>query len=600
MGFSIGNMLGFWALLGIPAVLLIHFLQRRSRVVVISTLFLLDQMRRESVSGNRIERLRSSIPLWLQLLMVLLITWLLVEPRWTKEEAVQRVAVVVDSSASMSVFKQTARERLDDALSEFESLVSTTEFVLLETHDGRSLFTGTQLSQLLEAIDAWEPFLGSHDPAPSLRLARSTVGAGGLIIFVTDQRPEQTPPFAARLLAVGNPEENCGFAGFSVEDKDGGGFTWKALVRNFGTQTQTRSWWIEAGEQRTKPTEISLEPGKIVPLQGGFPKGVDQCALVMESDRFARDDRLPMVRPKPKALSVWVPAAPGDPALTRFYGQVFSSFENVVTTATRGNADLEVATYDPLSPTLPERPACVFTADPRQSGNFLNGRISAIGQPLMNGLNWQGLLCRDSLRIPPRENDDVLLWQGDRPLIFLRRVGEIRQLCFNFDLRKSNARRLPAFVVLLHRFLGDLRESKIAPESRNFETGQNIALAHHRQPDAPPLERAIAATATEAKSVQLFDLGRASLLRAPLNPGYFEVTQGSTSLLRGAAHFADTRESDFNQASSHNDLAGAHAAIIERHSREDDHWRLWVLAALAVLLSSWHFVRKPVRENSAG
>ena len=588
MGFSFGNLLGFWALLGIPAVLLIHFLQRRSRIAVISTLFLLDQMRRESVSGNRFERIRSSVPLWLQLLMVLLLTWLLIEPRWTRDDVVQRVAVVLDSSASMSVFKEEAADRLKSSLSDIESIVTTTEYVLLETRDGRGLYTGTDRGRLLEALEGWEPFLGSHDPDPSLRLARSTVGGSGLVVFVTDRATDENPPFGARLLAVGKPGGNCGFAGFSVEELDGAP-AWKALVRNYGSETETRSWWIEAGDRTTQPTSITLEPGRIVPLEGGFPDGVERCSLVMESDRFDRDDRLPMVRPRAKQLTVAIPEDAGDPSLARFYGQVFSSFENVTRAEVPAEADLEVKTYDPLRPGLPDRAACVFTLDPRMRGDYLKGRISAVGHRLMDGLNWQGLLCRTSLQIPAAENDDVLLWQGERALIFLRRVGNTRQLCFNFDLRKSNARRLPAFVVLLHRFLGDLRRAKVAPETRNFEAGQQIALAHDRKPGASPLELHV-----ESERPAPISLNRTELLRAPLRPGYFQVKQGAETLLTGASHFADTRESDFTSAGSFDGLDGAKAAIIERQSREDGNWRAWVLVTLAVLLSSWYFVRKRV------
>ncbi|HYF36318.1 MAG TPA: BatA domain-containing protein, partial [Prosthecobacter sp.] len=60
MGLSFANPAAAWCLLGIPVVLAIHFLQRRSRRQVITTLFLLDQMRRQSETGNRIERLRAS------------------------------------------------------------------------------------------------------------------------------------------------------------------------------------------------------------------------------------------------------------------------------------------------------------------------------------------------------------------------------------------------------------------------------------------------------------------------------------------------------------------------------------------------------------
>ncbi len=66
MSLSFLNPAALWALLGLPVVLAIHFLQRRSRRQTITTLFLLQQMHRESETGNRFERLRSSIPLWLQ------------------------------------------------------------------------------------------------------------------------------------------------------------------------------------------------------------------------------------------------------------------------------------------------------------------------------------------------------------------------------------------------------------------------------------------------------------------------------------------------------------------------------------------------------
>ena len=63
---SFAHPAALWCLLGLPVVLAIHFLQRRSRRQVVTTLFLLQQLRRESEVGNRFERLRASIPRWLQ------------------------------------------------------------------------------------------------------------------------------------------------------------------------------------------------------------------------------------------------------------------------------------------------------------------------------------------------------------------------------------------------------------------------------------------------------------------------------------------------------------------------------------------------------
>src|SRR5690349_20650245 len=95
---TFGNLLGFWALLGVPVILAIHFLQRESRQVVTSTLFLLEQLAPESAQGRRWERLRNSVTLWLQILAVLLLTWLLVQPRWLRANSIQHVVIVLDSS----------------------------------------------------------------------------------------------------------------------------------------------------------------------------------------------------------------------------------------------------------------------------------------------------------------------------------------------------------------------------------------------------------------------------------------------------------------------------------------------------------------------
>ena len=91
------NPLGFLALLGIPAILLIHLLQRQSQKFPISTLFMLDAIDRQSLKGQKLDRLRNSVPLWLQLLSVLVLTWLLIQPLWTRESQVQQIVIVIDN-----------------------------------------------------------------------------------------------------------------------------------------------------------------------------------------------------------------------------------------------------------------------------------------------------------------------------------------------------------------------------------------------------------------------------------------------------------------------------------------------------------------------
>src|SRR5690606_32602535 len=115
-----------------------------------------------------------------------------------------------------------------------------------------------------------------------------------------------------------------------------------------------------------------------------------------------------------------------------------------------------------------------FLAEPRQPERFLSDALVAENHPLMRELNWQGLLIQADSEVALEDDDRVLLWQGERPLIVLRQSARKEWLLCNFDLRYSNAGRLPAFVVLLHRFLDQLREAKPHFEQRNLQTGQTF------------------------------------------------------------------------------------------------------------------------------
>lgn len=608
MDLSFANPAGFWALLGLPAVVAIHFLQRRSRRQVITTFFLLEHMRRESETGHRFERWRGSVPFWLQMLMVCVLAWLLTEPRWLKAQSVQRVAVVLDAGASMQPFREKAATALAGHFAEISTAAAITEYTVMTTApEAASLYHGTQADDAEAALRAWEPWLGAHDPTPALRVARSLAGREGIVIFVSDRPPEHELPYAAQRLLVGEPLENVGWAGVTLEEREGQP-VFKAIVRNFGRTPQTRAWWLESGGQKTPAAELHLAPGQSQTIQAAFPAGTGRCVLTLAGDRFTADDRLPLVRPQPKELTVQLPAGGGLDA--RALQETFASFPHV--RAVSSDADLMVAAYDPLSPALPAAHACLFAGDPQPGATYTTGLILAEPDPLLDGLNWQSLLVRETLGLPRTPEDRVLLWQGERPLLAERRTREgFRQLLFHFDLHTSNARKLPAFAITLHRFLESLRAEKIAPEALNVELGQKIALTHSTASGAPPLlmrqaplpPASSAASHTQETAAPLaaeagqesIPITQPSFLHAPFRPGFFTISQGSdaaTPLLTAAARFVDPRESDFTTAASEDTLSTLSTTLVERHSEADTHWRAWLLALLAALLASWFYTRE--------
>lgn len=593
----LGNPWGLLGLLGVPAILAIHLLQRRAVIVPASTLFLLEQCARESEGGNRVERLRNSLPLWLQLLAVLTLTWLLTQPRRVAEHAVRRVAVVVDGSASMRAAKPRLLESLPRDLETLSTIAVRTEYFLIDSRSREErLYHGMDLAELRRALEAWTPSAGAHDPAPALQLARGLAGNEGLALYVTDHAQE-IPPFGARLYACGAPVENAGIAGVSVEEADGR-MVWRAVLRNYGKQPQTRWWSVESGTLKTAPVSVTLPPGAVKQVSAPFPDGVSELTLTLSpGDAFDLDDRAAVLRPRPKTVRVSPPPEEAArPPEERLVTAMFSSLPGVALTANDAEADLLARRFNALNPELPPKPACLFVygdSDPAAGpAPLMTGAVLVERHPLTDGLNWQSLLCRESVSIPPLESDEPLVWQGNRALVFLRGPERERRLCFNFDFPGSNARRLPATIVTLHRFLEETRRGMIAEEHLLAECGQALNPVADTGADAPPLT-VVTEFASGKKLERLLPVSQAGLTRAPDEPGFLEVRQGDRLLLRAAAHFADVREADFSKAETRADLREARAETLKRHTSEDAAWRVWVLVLLALIGAGWWFLSRP-------
>ena len=589
------NPFGFFALLGIPAVLLIHFLQRQAQVIPVSTLFLLEQTQRESTSGRRFDRLTNSVPLWLQLLMVLFLTWLLVEPRYKSKTSTQQIAIVLDSSASMSVFKEDLLQTLKKGLPKLKGSASKLQLYFLTSDPNEPiLYSGEDPKEAIQELTAWTPSAGAIDPNAALRLARSRIRREGLLIYATDSTERSELPFDAQLLAIGKSTANFGFTGLSFSED---GKSWQATVRNYSDESRSRDWQVlypDGSLSESQP--LSLKPDGISTLTGTFPQGVNHLTVQLTPDSFLLDDSLPIVNPQPKPLhySTSLP-----PKFNDFEKRFLAFFPNLEASSSE-QPDLTLLAYDPLLPVVPESNAILTIDETARSRKFLSGGIVSEPHPLTRGLNWQALQTRETITFPLTASDQILLWQGQRPLIALRKIlpeedsehdRATQHLIFNFDLSLSNALKLPSTVILLHRFTDQIRREKIAFEALNTETNQEVPLARNSK-----LKLAVKTPTPEGNLAVQEYLGTQAI-KAPALPSYFEVAQGDTTLLRSASHFADTREADLRNASSQNNLALLSASAIDQNTTEDKWWPLWVLLLITALLAAWHFTRRKPREE---
>lgn len=578
MDLTLGNPWGLLGLLSIPAIILIHFFQRESRTVKASTLFLIREVDEDTRSGRRFHRLQQSLPMWLQILAALLITWLLCQPLWLKENSRLRVVFVLDSSLSMSAFIDESVGAVRKQAGLLEKSATSIEWTLLETNRAASsLYRGTDIGELLTVLKGWQPALGYHDVTDALRNARAVAGAGGLVIFVTDHK-EDSLPSKTDVLAVGSPIDNLGFAGVRVGNS-GGQAVWHALVRNYGNETIESRWWFESEGQKSESRPLRLKPDQVLAMQGAFPEGEDSVELVLEDDAFAYDNRVPLVKPQRKQLFL---AIPGNDANSDMLKRIASSIPDSAITTDPLKSDIIFSSTD-LPPTQFESIPRIITEDaPAGESRISSGAIVTENHPLVVGLNWNGLLVRGLGRWDRQDADDVLVWLDTHPLVFMKRRGDIWDLAFNFSLQGSNAERIPAFVLAIHRFAESIRDSKPALEVGNFETRQRLSLTG----DPGVVDITVEMLGPYEQGSRSLE---ASYLRAPDLPGFFRVNRNGEVMLEGAAYLADSRESDFRNAESFDTLHGRESALTEANSAEDFYWPVWIILVSGLFVGSWYY-----------
>jgi len=576
MNLYLANPWGLLGLLAIPTIIAIHCFQRKSRPVLISTLFLMPKPQSESRAGRRWEFWRTSWAFWMQLLAAALLSLLLAQPRIIKSSSTSHVAIVLDASASMSAFRGATHSAVNRILSETDRLAASTKWLLRDSHPTSSrLYHGSDVGELRLSLEGWRPTHGAHSAESALRAAQVAVGREGRVIFVSDApRPQLNA--LAEVVTVGQPLDNVGFTGVR-SGQDGDKAIWQAMIRNYGATPQQRQWWIDTGAGQTEPQNLTIPPHGVRRVGGAFPNGVEAVTLRLQADEFTIDDTAPVVSPQMRPVAIQIR---GDQAFAEWVRQVVDRMPGLRYGNIDGVTDVgvyELPTSDRLT-SLPNPYAIAFAQQSADEGQLAAPKSFVESHPLVEGLTFNGLVIQrgDDLPLPPEDNATALVWAEDEPLIYLQESVQGRVLVFRFDPQLSNLDRLPAYVILINRYIADARSQRRSPWRENFETHQALPL-----PGLPPQPFTVTVGDGEAQPLETWT--------APVEPTLFTVQDDGQDMLHGAARFADIREADFTQASEVFDLSTGNDATIQENLEDDLFTPLWGLLLIGALLANYHF-----------
>lgn len=230
------NPAGAWALLGLVGVIALWMLKKKANRVPVPSLLLWQRMQAETRQSRPLERLRSRLLLWLQLLMVLLMTLALMRPT-TIGESQGEAVFVFDLSASMQTVDEGGKTRLERAQAEalrlLDGMREDEAITILAAGPAfeQIISRATDHTQVRRAIEGLSPTNGTGDLSGALALADALKrDIDGLRIYVFSDGA--CPPFSdAQLLAAGVPSENLALTDVSMQPESAAAF---ARVKNYG------------------------------------------------------------------------------------------------------------------------------------------------------------------------------------------------------------------------------------------------------------------------------------------------------------------------------------------------------------------------------
>lgn len=480
--------------LAVPILLTYMLRTRRPRQVIPST-FLWGEATMNVAATRPFQRLRPSILLLLQLLLLAALVLALARPfRSTLGVGGSHLVLVVDASGSMLATDEVP-SRIEAARAQgeqlIESLQDTAVVSIISAQDRPKVLISATPSHnaARAALDNLEATEGSADFAEAFLLAESleTPARPATIVVVTDGgiTPEEArlvPPGAV-IRSVGRAAENLAVSRLDVSDGPGG-FRTTVQVRNFGPDHRKTELVMELNSEPV--ASVSLDVSASSSVERSFdlgPAGGRLVARISARDTLAADDRAFAVleRSRPRRILL---TTPGNVYLEALIRQIPGA-EVTVASAGEDPSGFDLVAYDRVNPPENLEVPALFLAVPggppagRLTGMVEDPTISYLAgdDPLLAQVDLGDLAIAEAQQFEiPGSRTLVAGRSGnvETPLAAVWTQGVHRRAYLGFDLHQSNLPLQVAFPILgdhLLSWLGGASDVQARFAGEPLETG---------------------------------------------------------------------------------------------------------------------------------
>ena len=297
--------LGLVALLAVVPIIVLYLVQPDPRRVELPTLRLLLEDDERDASNPLLERLRRSLLLLLQLLVIVALAVALAGPYVTVSESqtVEETVIVLDGSASMGV-ETGGGTRFSAAVAAARDVTTGTNSVVFAGAESRIVLRSGGTDEVDGTLDDLSVDDTPTDLGAAISQASSIAGENARIVVFSDFADDTGWSDAvrsarARDLQVdlrqfaGGGAGNVGFV-----DRSFTGREVTLSVKNFGTERVTRT--VALGNQQR---QVSLGPGDLERVTLTVPAGGGQARL-SPGDDFPTDDTAFVAAPADPTVDV--------------------------------------------------------------------------------------------------------------------------------------------------------------------------------------------------------------------------------------------------------------------------------------------------------
>jgi len=473
---------GLWLLLLALPVLALHILRPRRDEVEVSSTYLWRGIEATVSAARPWQRLRPSLLLFVQLLVVVGLALAVARPvRLTDAPVADHTVYIIDASGSMAA-RDGDPDRLSAAKAEARRLRGeipaggVASIVVADARPQVVLTASGDRDAFAQALDPIATTAGAADFAGAFVLAESLETTDDSIAFVflsdggvTDAEQALLPP-GTTYQAIGDQSTNRAITRLNVEPASGGGLRVYATIANTGGPEATQTLRLDVDGVTADTRELTIDAGATVDVEVDLPAGERVQAFLEGEDLLDIDDRAYAVAPSRRSLSVLV-AGPDDP----FLDAMLASIPGVEVTRSAAAApapDADLAIYNQVDvPTDPQAPFWAIAPPSGAPGVAVTGTVEQpaatlvrTDDPILADLDLSGVAIGATQRLDAPTSEALVAAEGT-PLLVRGAAGDLPFLYLGFPLAGSTLPLDTAFPILGDRVLSELGGAALPPQS---------------------------------------------------------------------------------------------------------------------------------------